>query len=67
MTDIDIDPILSLEELRRDHLRMSPSAFRAIRPTLPVISIGLRRKGVLLSEFRRWLDARRLARPEDQR
>ena len=52
-----IDPILSLEEARQ-HLRLSNGSFAAIRPTLPVVVLGKRRRGIRLSDLQAWIAAR---------
>lgn len=58
MSDLPIDPILNLEEVRTNYLRLSNGAFAAIRSTLPVIRLGTRRRGIRLSDLQAWLNAR---------
>lgn len=49
------DRLLSLEEIRKERLRVSkPTLYKDVLPTLPTVSIG-RRRFVRESDLRAWL------------
>lgn len=63
----DLPAILTLDEARK-YLRLSSGSFAAIRPTLPVIVLGARRRGIRLSDLQAWLNAHLERAPsQDQR
>jgi hypothetical protein len=59
--DARFDPVLGLEEARRDVLRVSKSAFYGrdgIRSKLPIIELSAKRRGVRKSALDDFLTAR---------
>lgn len=55
------DPVLGLEQIRRDIIRLSKSAFygpKGLVHDLPVIELSAKRRGVRLSDLQKVLDNR---------
>jgi len=55
---IEADPVLSFQYIWNDLAIAKPTFFRSIRPTLPIVEISERRRGVRLSDYLKWKAAR---------